>query len=161
MIARLTGTAPATLYPDFLDALRAAGFRGQLSADYATRTVLATDNSIYQRLPQAAVFPQDAEDIARIAALMAEPRFKEVKLTPRGGGTGTNGQSLTDGIVVDLSRHMNSILEINVEGEVRPQPFVEDTAVPPEQLADYIAEFRALLDGYGPVSYTHLTLPTN
>ncbi|MEG0965324.1 MAG: FAD-binding and (Fe-S)-binding domain-containing protein [Pseudomonas sp.] len=115
MIARLTGTAPATLYPDFLEALRAAGFRGQLSADYATRTVLATDNSIYQRLPQAAVFPQDAEDIARIAALMAEPRFKEVKLTPRGGGTGTNGQSLTDGIVVDLSRHMNSILEINVE----------------------------------------------
>ncbi|WP_422422415.1 D-2-hydroxyglutarate dehydrogenase YdiJ [Pseudomonas sp. GZD-222] len=115
MIARLTGTAPATLYPDFLEALRTAGFRGQLSADYATRTVLATDNSIYQRLPQAAVFPQDADDIARIAALMAEPRFKEVKLTPRGGGTGTNGQSLTDGIVVDLSRHMNSILEINVE----------------------------------------------
>jgi len=115
MIARLTGTAPATLYPDFLEALRTAGFRGQLSADYATRTVLATDNSIYQRLPQAAVFPQDAEDVARIAALMAEPRFKEVKLTPRGGGTGTNGQSLTDGIVVDLSRHMNSILEINVE----------------------------------------------
>lgn len=37
----------------------------------------------------------------------------------------------------------------NVEGEVRPQPFVEDTAVPPEQLADYIADFRALLDGYG------------
>ncbi|MFQ6571872.1 D-2-hydroxyglutarate dehydrogenase YdiJ [Pseudomonas sp. UM16] len=115
MIARLTGTAPDTLYPDFLEALRSAGFRGQLSADYATRTVLATDNSIYQRLPQAAVFPQDAEDVARIAALMAEPRFKAVKLTPRGGGTGTNGQSLTDGIVVDLSRHMNSILEINVE----------------------------------------------
>jgi Fe-S oxidoreductase len=37
----------------------------------------------------------------------------------------------------------------NVEGEIRPQPFVEDTAVPPEQLADYIAEFRALLDGHG------------
>ncbi|MCW2270709.1 FAD-binding and (Fe-S)-binding domain-containing protein [Pseudomonas sp. JUb96] len=115
MIARLTGTAPATLYPDFLDALRSAGFRGQLSADYATRTVLATDNSIYQRLPQAAVFPVDADDVARIASLMAEPRFKDVKLTPRGGGTGTNGQSLTDGIVVDLSRHMNTILDINVE----------------------------------------------
>ncbi|MBM5457933.1 FAD-binding oxidoreductase [Pseudomonas sp. P66] len=115
MIARLTGTAPATLYPDFLEALRSAGFRGQLSADYATRTVLATDNSIYQRMPQAAVFPEDTDDVARIAALMAEPRFQAVKLTPRGGGTGTNGQSLTDGIVVDLSRHMNSILEINVE----------------------------------------------
>jgi len=37
----------------------------------------------------------------------------------------------------------------NVEGEVRPQPFVEDTAVPPEHLAEFIAEFRALLDSHG------------
>jgi FAD/FMN-containing dehydrogenase/Fe-S oxidoreductase len=114
MIAQLPTVAPAAQYPDFLDALRASGFRGQLSADYATRTVLATDNSIYQRLPQAAVFPLDADDVARIATLMAEPRFQQIKLTPRGGGTGTNGQSLTDGIVVDVSRHMNNILEINV-----------------------------------------------
>ena len=114
MIAQLPTVALAADYPQFLEALRASGFRGQLSADYATRTVLATDNSIYQRLPQAAVFPMDADDIARIASLMAEPRFRQIKLTPRGGGTGTNGQSLTDGIVVDLSRHMNTILEINV-----------------------------------------------
>ena len=38
-----------------------------------------------------------------------------LKFTPRGGGTGTNGQSLTDGVSVDLSRHMNAILEINAE----------------------------------------------
>jgi len=115
MIAQLPVSAPAADYAAFLDALRAAGFRGQFSTDYGTRTVLATDNSIYQRLPQAAVFPLDADDVAKVAALMAEPRFRQVKLTPRGGGTGTNGQSLTDGIVVDLSRHMNRILEINVE----------------------------------------------
>jgi len=36
----------------------------------------------------------------------------------------------------------------NVQGEIRPQPFVEDTAVPPEHLADYISEFRALLDSH-------------
>lgn len=114
MIAPLTTVEPAAQYPQFLQALRASGFRGQLSADYATRTVLATDNSIYQRLPQAAVFPLDADDIVRVATLMAEPRFRQIKLTPRGGGTGTNGQSLTDGIVVDLSRHMNTVLEINV-----------------------------------------------
>jgi len=114
MIAQLTTVTPAQHYPEFLQALQASGFRGQISADYATRTVLATDNSIYQRLPQAAVFPLDADDIVRLAALMAEPRFHQIKLTPRGGGTGTNGQSLTDGIVVDLSRHMNKVLEINV-----------------------------------------------
>jgi hypothetical protein len=73
--------APAANYPEFLEALRNSGFRGQISADYGTRTVLATDNSIYQRLPQAAVFPLDADDVARVATLMAEPRFQQVKLT--------------------------------------------------------------------------------
>ncbi|MGH8345651.1 MAG: FAD-binding oxidoreductase, partial [Pseudomonas sp.] len=139
MIAQLPTVALAADYPEFLEALRASGFRGQLSADYATRTVLATDNSIYQRLPQAAVFPLDADDITRIATLMAEPRFRQIKLTPRGGGTGTNGQSLTDGIVVDLSRHMNTILEINVaERWVRVQAGVVkdqlNAALPPHGL---------------------------
>lgn len=116
MIARIpTPAAPTAPYLAFLDALRSAGFRGEIARDHASRTVLATDNSIYQRLPQAAVFPLDADDVAKVAALMAEPRFRPIKLTPRGGGTGTNGQSLTDGVVVDLSRHMNQILEINVE----------------------------------------------
>ena len=46
-------------------------------------------------------------------ACWQDPRFAGVTLAPRGGGTGTNGQSLTDGLVVDVSRHMNRILEIN------------------------------------------------
>ncbi|WP_426152229.1 D-2-hydroxyglutarate dehydrogenase YdiJ [Pseudomonas sp. DC3000-4b1] len=116
MIAQLHPAAVKADYRDFLVALRARGFKGEVSADYASRTVLATDNSIYQRLPQAAVFPRDAGDVALVARLMAEPAYQGIKLTPRGGGTGTNGQSLTDGIVVDLSRHMNRILEIDVEG---------------------------------------------
>ena len=37
----------------------------------------------------------------------------------------------------------------NTEGSQKPLAFAEDTAVPPENLADYIVEFRALLDGYG------------
>jgi FAD/FMN-containing dehydrogenase/Fe-S oxidoreductase len=61
------------------------------------------------------VFPLDAQDVEILATLAANPEHRAVVLTPRGGGTGTNGQSLTDGIVVDLSRHMNSILEINAE----------------------------------------------
>jgi len=116
MIAQLHPATVKASYQDFLVALQANGFKGEISADYASRTVLATDNSIYQRLPQAAVFPNDARDVACIARLMAEPAYVGIKLTPRGGGTGTNGQSLTDGIVVDLSRHMNRILEIDVEG---------------------------------------------
>ena len=64
----ITHVAPpvglAQSYRGFLDALGSAGFRGEISSTYADRTVLATDNSIYQRLPQAIVFPRDAEDVA-------------------------------------------------------------------------------------------------
>ncbi|MGP5713825.1 D-2-hydroxyglutarate dehydrogenase YdiJ [Vreelandella alkaliphila] len=115
MIAMVSEVAVRSGYVAFLDALRARGFEGEITPDYANRTVLATDNSIYQRLPQAAVFPKHAEDLERLAKLAAELPHRDVVLTPRGGGTGTNGQSLTDGIVVDVSRHMNQILEIDVE----------------------------------------------
>jgi FAD/FMN-containing dehydrogenase/Fe-S oxidoreductase len=115
MIAQLTPIAAAAGYSDFLAALKAGGFCGEISADYATRTVLATDNSIYQRLPQAVVFPKDRDDVTCIAQLLAAPAYRGITLTARGGGTGTNGQSLADGIVVDLSRHMNKILHIDPE----------------------------------------------
>ncbi|MBA2779290.1 D-2-hydroxyglutarate dehydrogenase YdiJ [Billgrantia kenyensis] len=119
MIARLDTTAASAAlgadYLRFLEVLKAAGFEGEIAPDYASRTVLATDNSIYQRLPQAALFPRHAGDLELVARLAAEPEHRQVVLTPRGGGTGTNGQSLTDGLVVDVSRHMNRILEIDVE----------------------------------------------
>ncbi|WP_070885625.1 FAD-binding and (Fe-S)-binding domain-containing protein [Pseudomonas argentinensis] len=116
MIASLSAPQPTQAhYLVFLDALGAAGFRGEIARDHASRTVLATDNSIYQRQPQAAVFPLDEDDVQLLARVVSEPAHRSVKLTPRGGGTGTNGQSLTDGVVVDLSRHMNRILEINAE----------------------------------------------
>lgn len=119
MIARLDpASADLTLderYRRFLDELQNAGFAGDIAPDAANRTVLATDNSIYQRLPQAVLYPRDGEDLQRIARLIARDDYRDVVLAPRGGGTGTNGQSLTDGLVVDVSRYMNRILDIDVE----------------------------------------------
>ncbi|TDB01189.1 FAD-binding and (Fe-S)-binding domain-containing protein [Halomonas marinisediminis] len=116
MIARLAGDTSLTRhYRDFLYALREAGFAGDIAPDYANRTVLATDNSIYQRLPQAVLYPRDAEDLERIARLAGREAHRDVALAPRGGGTGTNGQSLTDGLMVDVSRYMSRILDIDVE----------------------------------------------
>ncbi|RGP35289.1 FAD-binding and (Fe-S)-binding domain-containing protein [Pseudotabrizicola alkalilacus] len=114
-----------TLYPDFLNALRNAGFEGDLSDAMSDRMVLATDNSIYQVLAQAVAFPRSTADLQRIARLLTDPRFGQIVLRPRGGGTGTNGQSLGAGLVVDCSRHMTGILEINAaERWVRVQPGV-------------------------------------
>lgn len=101
-------------YKAFCRILKEEGFQGEVSGAYAERTVLSTDNSIYQRLPQAIVYPRHAADVQCIARVAAEPEHRRIVLTPRGGGTGTNGQSLTDGVVVDMSRHMNRILDIDV-----------------------------------------------
>jgi FAD/FMN-containing dehydrogenase/Fe-S oxidoreductase len=100
----------ASRYRAFLKALQERGFAGEISGRHADRVVLSTDNSIYQRLPQAVVFPQNVEDVRLLAKLVDEPEHQSIVLTARGGGTGTNGQSLTDGIVVDLSKHLNRIL---------------------------------------------------
>ena len=105
--------ATQQLYLQFIERLQASGFEGDLSPDYANRVVLATDNSIYQMLPQGVIYPKTLDDLSRIAKLSDSKEFSGVVLSPRGGGTGTNGQSLTDGLLVDVSRHMNQVLEIN------------------------------------------------
>lgn len=97
----------------FLHHLAGAGFEGDIAMSAADRTVFATDNSIYQVEPAGILFPKNIHDLKHIAKTLARPEFSGVTLAPRGGGTGTNGQSLTTGIVVDCSRHMNRILEID------------------------------------------------
>ena len=116
MIPALPRTAPpSALSIEFLAELRLRGFEGDLSSKDADRTVFATDNSIYQVAPQAIAFPRHPSDVALLAKVAGSSRFSALKLGPRGGGTGTNGQSLTDGIVVDLSRHMNRIISVDPE----------------------------------------------
>lgn len=116
MIPRINQISPVQAnYLKFIETLKSGGFDGELNPDYANRVVLATDNSIYQVLPQGVIYPKNIDDLTKISCLSDSPEFHNIVLSPRGGGTGTNGQSLTDGLVIDLSRHMNAILEINSE----------------------------------------------
>ncbi|WP_293750203.1 FAD-binding and (Fe-S)-binding domain-containing protein [uncultured Paraglaciecola sp.] len=100
-------------YQDFLTDLAKSTFSGDVEYSYSSRLAVSTDNSIYQQLPQAVVFPKNIEDLSLIGKT-ANP-YRDVKFSARGGGTGTNGQSLTSGIVVDVSRYMNQVLEVNAE----------------------------------------------
>ena len=97
----------------FTHRLAALGFRGDMETDEGARTVASTDNSIYQVKPAAILYPRGADDLKTIATVMSEAAFSDITIAPRGGGTGTNGQSLTSGVVVDCSRHMHRILEID------------------------------------------------
>lgn len=113
----------------FLEALGRAGFSGDIQSDYATRLTAATDNSIYQLLPAAVIFPRNQADVVCALRLIDEPRFHAVALTARGGGTGTNGQALTAGVVMDLSRHMRAIRGMDLEAgwvEVEPGVVLDD-----------------------------------
>jgi FAD/FMN-containing dehydrogenase/Fe-S oxidoreductase len=99
----------------FLDQLAVHDFRGDIDLDLARRLVGATDNSVYQLLPQAILYPRIIKDIELVMHLLAQEEFRVLNITPRGGGTGTNGQSLTTGISLDLSRYLNQIIEINLK----------------------------------------------
>lgn len=100
-------------YLDYLSALESSSFNGDIETSHASRFAVATDNSIYQSLPQAVIFPSSVADLQCLGQIAVQ--FPSVVFSARGGGTGTNGQSLTSGIVVDLSRHMNQLIELNVE----------------------------------------------
>ncbi|NRQ42577.1 FAD-binding oxidoreductase [Rheinheimera sp. YQF-2] len=99
----------------FSKALVAAGFSGDIETSYGSRLAVATDNSVYQALPQAVLLPKCTDDLVILTSLAQTSSFSHIKFSPRGGGTGTNGQALTEHVVVDLSRHMRNILEINLE----------------------------------------------
>ena len=115
-------------YRQYLDALSSAGFEGDIEFSYASRLAVATDNSVYQQLPEAVLLPKHVDDVTTI--MKVAHKHPDVRFSARGGGTGTNGQSLTPGIVIDMSRHMNQILEINLsEGWVRVQAGVVKDAL--------------------------------
>lgn len=114
----------------YLDALKNVGFSGDIETTYASRLAVATDNSVYQCLPEAVVFPKSTQDLILLCQCSYGEAFKDIRFCARGGGTGTNGQSLSKHIIVDLSRHMRNILEINIEqGWVRVQAGVVKDAL--------------------------------
>ena len=115
MIPRLSPSESTPKFvQNYLEVLSKSEFSGDIHHEKGARLVTATDNSIYQVLPQAVVFPKNSRDIQTVLKIADQQLFsKSIKITARGGGTGTNGQSLTEGIVLDCSRYMNRIIESN------------------------------------------------
>ncbi len=66
----------------FLQELEQQGFTGDTATSYADRLTMSTDNSIYQLLPDAVVFPRSTADVALIARLAAQERYSSLIFTP-------------------------------------------------------------------------------
>jgi len=95
---------------------------GEVRFDSYTRHLFSRDASMYSIEPIGVVFPRDAADVA---AVVTTAREFGVPVLPRGAGTSLAGQTVGQAIVMDLSRHMSRIIEIDAERRVaRVQPGV-------------------------------------
>ncbi len=96
--------------------------QGKLHLDEATKLLYATDASVYREVPIAVCYPKNEADLKKLIAFANEYKCS---LIPRAAGTSLAGQVVGSGIVVDISKHFNSILEVNEEESwVRVQPGV-------------------------------------
>ena len=93
---------------------------GEVRFDEMTRVLYSTDASIYQIEPVGVVIPRDADDV--VAVIETANRYG-VPVLPRGGGTSLAGQTVGHAVVIDFSKYMRHIVEVNSEeGWVRTQP---------------------------------------
>jgi FAD/FMN-containing dehydrogenase/Fe-S oxidoreductase len=120
---------------------------GEVRFDRQSRSLYAVDASNYRQLPLGVVLPHDTEDLV---AAVEVCRDHGAPITHRGGGTGLAGQTANACVVIDSSKYLNRIYEIDAERRVaRVQPGVRR-----DQLADR-AEAECGLT-FGPDTSTHL-----
>ena len=86
--------------------------QGEVRFDRASRLMYSTDASIYEIEPIGVVIPRTPEDVFAIVETAKE---FEVPLLPRGGGTSLAGQTVGRALVIDTSKHLNRVLEVNTE----------------------------------------------
>src|SRR5215831_16867231 len=102
----------ATLVPGLERRLKAE-ISGDIAFDRFTRGRYATDASHYQMMPLGVVIPRTMGDAERAIALA---RAEGVTVLPRGGGTSQSGQTVNQSLVVDCSKYLNRVLDLDVAG---------------------------------------------
>ncbi len=83
---------------------------GTVRFDEYSKQLYATDASIYAVTPLGVVFPRNAADVARVVSHCAD---QGIPVLPRGAGTSLAGQAVNEAVVLDFSRHMDDVLDID------------------------------------------------
>nr|WP_225824716.1 FAD-binding and (Fe-S)-binding domain-containing protein [Streptomyces sp. TML10] len=124
--------------------------RGEVGFDAASRALVTMDASNYRRVPLGVVAPRDAEDVA---AVLEVCRARGVPVVARGGGTSIAGQATGTGVVLDFTRHMTGLLELD--------PGSRTAVVQPGLVLDRLQEAAAphgLRFGPDPSTHSRCTL---
>jgi FAD/FMN-containing dehydrogenase len=121
-LASLTGADVRHVDVAGLERALATDIKGEVRFDRVSRALYATDASVYQIEPLGVVLPHSRDDLVRLVRICAQYRCP---ITMRGGGTSQAGQAIGPGIVVDTSKNLRSVLEVNVaERWARVEPGV-------------------------------------
>lgn len=107
---------------------------GELFYDDLIKSLYATDASVYRMLPLAVAYPKTIDDLKHIIQFA---KTHKSSLIPRTAGTSLAGQCVGDGIVVDVSKYFNKILEINE----KEKTVVVQPGVVRDELNNYLKPF--------------------
>jgi FAD/FMN-containing dehydrogenase len=100
----------------------AASVKGEVRFDGGTRGLYAADHSIYRQVPIGVVIPKDNDDVVAAVAIC---RRHHAPILPRGCGSSLAGQTANIAVVLDFSKYMNQVLEVDPERKLaRVQPGV-------------------------------------
>ena len=86
--------------------------KGDVLCDELSRTIYSSAACLFQVKPLGIVLPRDREDVLQVVKYA---RTNKIPLIPRGGGTSRVGNELGEGIILDFSRYMNGLVEVNAE----------------------------------------------
>ena len=104
---------------DFIETLRKR-VHGEIRTDQYSRILYSTDASMYQVMPYGVLLPKSTDDVQAAVELAAERR---IPILPRTGGSSLAGQAVNEALIIDMSRHLDSIVELNEEEKwVRVEP---------------------------------------
>src|SRR5437762_2720533 len=156
MAARRRAGFPTVGDANTLSAVREAeralrrSLRGDVRFDAGSRALYSTDASNYRQVPLGVVLPRDAGDVEETVRVC---RQFDLPILPRGGGTSLAGQCCNVAVVIDFTRYMNAILEIDHRGR---RALVQPGVVL-DSLRD-AAEEHQLTFGPDPATHNHCAI---
>lgn len=87
-------------------------FKGEIYSDPQTLDSYSKDASLFEVRPRFVLFPKDRDDVKRIVSFVRDNKDEKLSITCRAGGSDMSGGPLGEGIILDMKRHMNRVLEI-------------------------------------------------
>jgi FAD/FMN-containing dehydrogenase len=124
-------------------------FKGELDTSEEAREFYSHDASLFELKPQVVAFPKDGEDIKSVVSFVNQHKAEnpELSITPRSRGTDMSGGAIGESILLDVSKHMDQMLELNeASAHFQPGIMYKDFEVATLKLGSILPSYPASRD---------------